>query len=261
MSEKALILIIDDEHNIAVVVSHLLRSAGFRAITASSALEGVGQARKSRPNLILMDMMMPGIEGITAARMIKDAPELTGIPVVLMSGLPEEDARRRMADSGAVDFLAKPFYRENLVATVRRWLPDSPAIATKPRDDTRVLVVDDDPVVTKIVAAALRKLGLSSWEAHDAVEALRLARSLLPGLIITDVHMPGIDGPDFCLQLKSYSETRDIPVIFISGDRSEDTREVIGSSGAVASFNKPLEVSSFLKTIQGILRPPSSAAP
>ncbi|HVR83486.1 MAG TPA: response regulator [Planctomycetota bacterium] len=260
MPVQPFILIIDDEKNISAVLAHLLRSAGFRAVTASGALEGVGVARKDRPDLILMDMMMPGIEGTTATRMIKDAPELVGIPVVLISALPEEEARRRMSDSGAVDFIAKPFYREGLLEVIRRWLPQGRAVASKPRDDTRVLVVDDDPQVTKFVGAALRNLGLGTWEAHDAKEALRLAKTLLPGLIITDVHMPGIEGPDFCLQLKSSSDTRDIPVIFLSGDRSEETRQASGSSGGVAYFEKPLDVGGFLATIQGMLRPPPKSS-
>jgi CheY-like chemotaxis protein len=256
MIAKPFILIIDDERHIAAVLAHLLKSAGFRAATASGALEGVSVARKDRPDLILMDMMMPGIEGTTAARMIKDAPELVGIPVVLISALPEEEARKRMSDSGAVDFIGKPFYRESLLEVIRRWLPQARVAPSKPRDDTRVLVVDDDPQVTKLVAAALRNLGLGTWEAHDAKEALRLAKTLLPGLIITDVHMPGIEGPDFCLQLKSSSDTRDIPVIFISGDTSEDTRQTSGSSGGIAYFDKPLDVGGLMATIQGILRPP-----
>jgi CheY-like chemotaxis protein len=255
MSVKRFILIIDDDRNIAVVLAHLLRSAGFRAETASGALEGVGVARKDRPDLILMDMMMPGLGGITATRMIKDAPELVGIPVILISAVPEDEARRQMSDSGAVDFIAKPFYRDGLLGVVRRWLPEERMEAGKPRDDTRVLVVDDDPQVTKFLAAALRNLGLSAWEAHDAKEALRLARTLLPGLIITDVHMPGIEGPDFCVQLKSSSATRHISVIFISGDTTEETRQVSGSSGGIAYFDKPLDMGGLLKTIQGLLLP------
>lgn len=258
---KPFVLVVDDDRNIAAVLAHLLRSAGFRVETAPGALEGVGLARKDRPDLILMDMMMPGLEGATAAQMIQSTEGLGGIPIVLISAMPEEDARRRMADSGAVDFIAKPFYRESLLSVIRKRLPAETGGSAKPRDDTRVLVVDDDPKVTKLVAGALRQVGLGTWETQDAKEALRLAKELRPGLIITDVHMPGVGGIELCMQLKSDPATSHIPVIFMSGDSTAESHEQGKFTGGAAYFDKPLDLPAFLKTIQGLLRPASGAGP
>jgi len=254
MPNLPFVLVVDDDRNIAYVLAHLLRSAGYRAEIAPSALDGIALARKERPDVILMDMKMPVLGGATAAAMIQDTPELKSVPIILMSAMPEEEGRRRAAESGAADFIAKPFYRDRLLSAVRRWTPEGGKAAAKPKDDTRVLVVDDDPAVRNLVAGALREVGLAAWEAHDAREALRLARELVPGLIITDVAMPGIDGTQFCLQLKSSPRTSHIPVIFISGNTTDEAHELGAWSGGAAYFDKPLDMGALLRTIRSLLR-------
>ena len=74
--------------------------------------------------MILMDVMMPGLDGATAAGSFQDTPELQGIPIVLMSAMEEDALRERAKDAGAVDYLVKPFRREKLLSLIYSWLSE-----------------------------------------------------------------------------------------------------------------------------------------
>jgi CheY-like chemotaxis protein len=124
MSDAPLVLVCDDTRPIAASIVLLLQSAGYRAQPSGDALDAVSIARKDRPALILMDIMMPGLDGATASELMREYPELEGIPIVLLSAMPEEEVRTRAQACGAVGYLLKPFRKGGLLETVRRWVPD-----------------------------------------------------------------------------------------------------------------------------------------
>lgn len=119
------ILVIDDEPALLGIVRHLLRQAGFRVHAASSAREGLALARLDPPALILLDLSLPDLDGVGAARRLKEDPELADVPVVLLSGRGLEELDAKVAVTGAMDFLAKPFNGSDLVRRVRRWTEGS----------------------------------------------------------------------------------------------------------------------------------------
>jgi CheY-like chemotaxis protein len=131
MSQSPLILVCDDTKPIAASLVFMLQNAGYRAQAASDALECVGLARRQRPDLIIMDIMMPGMDGAMATELMAQYPELEGIPVILLSAMPEEEVRAKAHDAGAVDFILKPWKKDSLLATVRRWAPE-PAPSSPP---------------------------------------------------------------------------------------------------------------------------------
>ncbi len=124
MSPGPYILVCDDTQNIARSLAILIQAAGYRCLAVPSALECVAAARRERPALILMDIMMPGIDGAMASALMRDNAELEGIPIVLVSALPEEQVRPRATEAGAVDFILKPFRKDQILACLRRWVTD-----------------------------------------------------------------------------------------------------------------------------------------
>jgi CheY-like chemotaxis protein len=121
-----LILVCDDTRNIAQSIAVMLQAEGYRASVASSALEAVGLARKERPSLILMDIMMPGMDGAMASEAMHDLEELRGVPIILLSAIPEDELRARAEECGAQGFLTKPFTKATLLEAVRRHAPAPP---------------------------------------------------------------------------------------------------------------------------------------
>jgi CheY-like chemotaxis protein len=125
MNETPLILVVDDDPRIAAAIGLALRSTGLRVLTAPDALEAVSLARLTRPSAILMDVMMPGMEGSVAAALMKDSEELRDIPIILVSAMPEEELLSRAAEVGAAGAVSKPFRKVDLLRALRSALARS----------------------------------------------------------------------------------------------------------------------------------------
>ena len=117
---QPLILVCDDTANIAQLISYHLQAEGYKVHLTSTALEAFSLARKEPPSLILMDVMMPGMDGAMASELMHDAPGLGGVPVVLVSAMPEDELRDRAQACGVQGYLTKPFTKQTLLDTVRK---------------------------------------------------------------------------------------------------------------------------------------------
>ena len=122
MENKPFILVCDDSRAIRESLVVILNHAGYRASGVDSALDCVSVARKEHPDMIIMDIMMPGMDGATASGLMKDAPEIAGIPVVLLSAMPEEQVKIRAEDAGVAGYMLKPYRKNVLLECVERCL-------------------------------------------------------------------------------------------------------------------------------------------
>jgi two-component system cell cycle response regulator DivK len=123
----ARILVIEDQADNRTILRDLLRSAGLEVIEAADGEAGVALAVGERPDVILMDIQMPGIDGYEATRRIKATPGLEAVPIIAVTSyaLAGDEAKTRAA--GCDDYVAKPFSPRALLATVQRWLERRPA--------------------------------------------------------------------------------------------------------------------------------------
>jgi CheY-like chemotaxis protein len=120
MNPNPFILVCDDNRAIRESLVVILNHAGYRAQAVESALECVAVARRTRPDMIIMDIMMPGMDGATAAGLMKDVPEIAGVPVVLLSAMPEEQVLNRAEEAGVAEYLLKPYRKDSLLECVKR---------------------------------------------------------------------------------------------------------------------------------------------
>jgi len=117
------VLIIDDEGAYSRVVAEFLQKRGFRARTAGRGLGGLFAAKRDRPDLILLDVMMPEVDGLEVLRKIRRDSTLARTKVLVISALATDADRRAALDAGADGFLAKPFTLEELTATLSQFGP------------------------------------------------------------------------------------------------------------------------------------------
>lgn len=120
MDQKPFVLICDDNRAIAQSLVFTLENAGYRVQAVDSALDCVAVARRDHPVMIFMDIMMPGMDGATASGLMKDVPEIEGVPVVLLSAMSEEQVRVRAEDAVAAGYLLKPYRKNVLLECVSR---------------------------------------------------------------------------------------------------------------------------------------------
>lgn len=118
----ARILIIEDNEFNQRLAVHMLEHGGHVALVAGSADEGLAIVRRERPDLILMDIQLPGMDGLEATRILKTEPATAGIPVIALTAFAMKGDRERMLEAGCDDYLAKPYNRPDLLAAVERAL-------------------------------------------------------------------------------------------------------------------------------------------
>ena len=128
METKPLILVCDDNKSISQLIVFVLQKAGYRSQAVGTALDCVALARRSKPDVILMDIVMPGMDGATASGLMKDIPELVGTPIVLLSAMPQEQVKDRLEDTDVKGYLTKPFRIGDVLDLVKHCLSLRPAL-------------------------------------------------------------------------------------------------------------------------------------
>jgi CheY-like chemotaxis protein len=118
-----LILVVDDEHAFCDVVAEILTSCGCKVIKAYDAGQGLNYLRHQTPDLILLDVMMPGIDGISFVRELRAEPDYRTLPIIVSSAKFQEDDRALASNAGADAYLTKPYSAHQLLEIVSRFLP------------------------------------------------------------------------------------------------------------------------------------------
>ncbi len=116
------ILVAEDEKDIRELIAFTLRFAGFEVILASNGVEAVEMTEKERPDLVILDVRMPKMTGYEACRRLKENPITQGIPVVFLSAKGQETEIQQGLESGAEEYILKPFAPDELTAQVRQIL-------------------------------------------------------------------------------------------------------------------------------------------
>ncbi len=113
------ILVIEDETDILTLLRHYLKQEHFEVVTAQNGYDGLTQARAIHPDLILLDLMLPGLDGLSVNRSLKKDPLTAGIPVVILTAKGDETDRIIGLELGADDYIVKPFNPKELLARVK----------------------------------------------------------------------------------------------------------------------------------------------
>ncbi|MFH1654327.1 MAG: response regulator [Pseudomonadota bacterium] len=122
MGEKKKILIIDDEKDLVDLLSQRLEAYGYDVVAAYDGEEGLDKARKTHPNLILLDIMMPKMDGYQVCRFLKFDEDFKNVPVVMLTARSQESDVKVGKSVGADDYITKPFESADLLAIIKKHL-------------------------------------------------------------------------------------------------------------------------------------------
>ncbi len=200
---RELVLVVDDDPAQRDLLTRFLQRQGFAVQTAPDGRAGLELARVLHPRAILLDVMMPQMDGWAVLRALKADPELARIPVV-MSTFNNEPALGQAL--GAADLVPKPVEWDHLRAVMDRFRDHEGA----------VLVVDDDPDARDRLRTVLSRNGWTVAEAANGQEALDHVRRARPRLILLDLTMPVMDGFTFLHDLRELEGCAHIPVVVLS---------------------------------------------
>ncbi|MFW6117059.1 MAG: response regulator [Thermoproteota archaeon] len=115
------VLVVDDEEDIRSLGEMMLSDEGYGVLTAKNAGEAITQAEEGKPDIILMDIVMPGRNGFDVCKMLKFKPSTKHIPVIMFSALGRDVDREMAEEAGADDYITKPFDKEDLLQTIKKY--------------------------------------------------------------------------------------------------------------------------------------------
>ena len=219
VSEGDLVLVIDDDADQRTLMTKFLNREGFKARTAPDGNTGLRMARELKPRAILLDVMMPGVDGWSVLSALKADPDMNGIPVIMVTFV---EQRALAASLGAADYVVKPVRWDRFKAVMDRYRP--------PESDA--LVIDDDADTRARIRKALERDGWSVTEAENGQDGLDKLSTVRPGIVLLDLTMPVMDGFTFFEAMRSRPEFATIPVVVLTAlDLTrEDRRRLQGAS-------------------------------
>ncbi len=122
MEKHKKILIVDDDENIIQTLKMRLEANGYKVFTASNGVEGLEQAKEVGPDLILLNIMMPRLDGIMTTLKLKGTEQIRSIPVIIMTGIKEKEEMVLARHVGAADYITKPFEHDELLKKISKLL-------------------------------------------------------------------------------------------------------------------------------------------
>ncbi|MEO5510362.1 MAG: PAS domain S-box protein [Longimicrobiales bacterium] len=237
-------LIIEDDVKSADLIGILLAAEGFTVLHAGSCEIALEMAVKQPLALITLDIMLPGMDGWEFLAQIKRMPSLEHVPVVMVSIV--ADATRGFA-LGAASVLQKPISRNDLYKS----LSELGLLSKGPVAANKVLIVDDDPKAIELMAVHVRGLVQTVLRAENGTDAIEIARTQLPDLIILDLLMPGVSGFEVIAALQAHEETARIPVLILTGQEvSEADRARLHGSVAAIVAKADFDVTRFTSELR-----------
>jgi PAS domain S-box-containing protein len=213
------VLVIDDDASARDLVTRFLEKQGLEVIGAADGAAGLKAARARRPDVITLDVVMPGLDGWAVLTALKGDPVTAEIPVVMLSMVEEKNLAFAL---GASDYLTKPIDRDRLAMVLRKY-----ERAGAPR---RVLVVEDDSLTRAALRRAMEKEGWEVVEAEHGRMALQRFADRVPDMVLLDLMMPEMNGFEFLEALRARESWRAVPVVVITAKEltDEDRRRLNG---------------------------------
>jgi two-component system NtrC family sensor kinase len=256
-AEKATILVIDDSVTFREELRRALEQSGYGVITATSGEKGLRLAASRRPAALIVDGVMPGMDGATVIRRLRLDAALRGLPCLLLTASDEQGVELRALDAGADAFVRKEEDMDVILARFAAMLRTAwtePEAASSLASPKRILAVDDSMTYLHELASALRDEGYDVVLAHSGEEAIDMLAVQNVDCILLDLMMPGMGGQEACRRIKASPALRNTPLIMLTA--VEDRQALIEglSTGADDYIAKSNEFDVLRARIQAQIR-------
>lgn len=256
------ILLVDDSEPAIIQMKDFLQESGYEILTAQNGKEALDTISQTIPDAIILDLMMPGIDGFNVLQTIRNAETTAQIPVLILTAkhITKEDLNFLTKNNVHQLIQKGDINREELLRAIndlyKTGTNEELNIVQKKHKKTKeklnILVVEDNSDNMLTVRAILEDIYII-YEATDGTEAIELANKYKPDLILMDIALPGIDGIEALKTIRMNGELAHIPIIALTASAMTSDRETILASGFDAYISKPIDENEFFGTINRVL--------
>lgn len=267
------ILHVEDDPKSRLIIRKLLESVGCTVYEAANGKEGVEKARTVLPDVILMDIMLPVMDGLEATRRIKATKETAEIPVIALTAKAMAGDREQILKAGCDDYVAKPIdiplllHKLSQILGREFSLQSNQSLQKKERTAHRsllgtLLIVDDTPKNVIILEKVFTSEGYNVFTASNGKDALEILENHQVDLVISDIAMPVMDGYRLCYEMMKNPRTRRIHFIFYSSHYSHKEEVDFGLAlGAERYMVRPLEIKKLVSLVEEVLHREKEVTP
>jgi len=265
-AEPPRILIVEDNAVAVLQLSRMLEASGFVVDVAANGEEGLARTREHLPDGILLDLMMPKVDGFQMLEAIRSTPETKKLPVLVLTAKDLTAAERASLSYNNVQQLIQKgsLNRTSLIRAVRQLIgmkeelvvakkpAETPArrVARKKGGKATVLIVDDHADNMTTTKAILSKLNLEILEAGSGKEAVEVAKAIRPELILMDIQMPVMGGIEATQLIRKDKTLQDIVIIALTASAMIGDKEEILAAGCDDYLSKPVEPGTLQATVE-----------
>ncbi len=198
------VLVIDDDKDALELIRRWLTQMGMTSVVTDSPDAGLALARQHKPDMILLDALLPNRSGYDLLTELRADEQIKDIPTVLIT---VDDDRRRAISVGASDYIRKPLSKDQLRSVVELYCGTV---------DGEILVIDDDDAAADLIKRSVEEAGFRTRRAANGRQGLAMADDQRPSAIVLDLAMPGLDGFGVLDHLKRHETLHDVPLIVLS---------------------------------------------
>jgi signal transduction histidine kinase/CheY-like chemotaxis protein/CHASE3 domain sensor protein len=255
------ILLVEDSMPAIIQIRDILEGSGHQALVANDGQEALDMMSGTMPDAVILDLMMPGIDGFETLRIMRETEHTANIPVLVLTAKHITKAELSFLKQNNIHQLIQKgdVNRSELIAAVAGMVSPRIAEPAKPKQAMQtiegkplVLVVEDNPDNILTIRALLAGKH-TVIEATDGVKGVEMAKKDKPDLILMDIALPKMDGIEAFKAIRKDPDLRHIPVIAVTASAMISDRETILAYGFDAYVAKPLDEKSFIKTINETL--------
>lgn len=265
---SARVLVVDDILPNVKLLEAKLSSEYYDVLTATSGEDALKRVEEDSPDLVLLDVMMPGMDGFEVCRRIKSNPMVAHIPVVMVTALTDSQDRVRGLEAGADDFLSKPVNDTALMARVRslvrlkmtvdEWrvreitanqlgVSDNEMnLMNQPVENANILVIEDQFFEADKLTATLQRDNDTVIHVESGAQAMQTIGKSNFDVIVVSLNLKNEDGLRLCSHLRSNERTRAIPIVMIATDEDMDRVAHGLEIGAHDYVMRPIDRNEFL---------------
>jgi two-component system cell cycle response regulator len=270
-----ILLVEDTAHNLELM-TYLLEAHQHLVIAVETGERGVELARQARPDLIVMDLQLPGMDGYQTLAALRSTPALAAIPVVAVTSFAMADDRDRALSAGFDNYLTKPIDPETFTEQITIHLPrhlhgtipvpavDEPPDATGAtgttartattagrRNGADILVLDDSRINQTLLRSMLEPHGYRVRTAFTVEEAIAAAEHTRPDLVLSDVHVGRQTGTDLLSHVRSVPILAMVPFAFITA--TTDWQDPLLGAGATRVIHRPIGPADLLREVETLI--------